>query len=238
VVADPTPVELTGNISSTATTTVSFTAQAAGVVLILSVASDDYRTTSGSGRPESTSWTFLDGQEGNLGHYVWYKISVGSETSVQYTIGSATRSAYTLIALDNMDASPLGVTAKNATAVTSLTSPQNIASVTPTAGSRWCVVGSVGTTGNGTQGPYTWGGSYTKLSERYNTAGYRPGTTVATRTLDGGSSVTGTIAFTAGGATDQMMSIISAWKVAVTGSNFSFPFRRNPSRGLIMRGRR
>lgn len=237
--ADPTPVEIAGNTSTTATTTVNFTAQTAGRVLILTVAADNYRTASGSGRPESTGWTPLHGQEGNLGHYTWYKISAGSETSVQYTLTGAARSAYSLASLDEMDASPLGATNTSATGVTSnQPTPSAVAAVTPTAGSRWCVVACVGTTGANTSGPYTWAGGYTKLSERYHTAGYRPGTTIATRTLDGGSSVTGTVAFTATGV-EQVYSSVAAWKVAAAGgSSFSRPFRRNPSRGLIMRGKR
>lgn len=236
--ADPTPTELTGGLGTLATTTVNFTAQAAGVALILTVAADNYRTTSGSGRPESTGWTYLNGQEGNLGHYVWYKISTGSENSVQFTLTGAAKSAYSLAALDEMDASPLGATntATSGTPSTLTAQPQSVAAVTPTAGSRWCVVACVGTTGNVNGGPYTWAGGYTKLSERYNTSGYRPGTSIGTRTQDGGTSVTGTVASTTN--TEQVFSVVAAWKVAAAGANFSPPFRRNPSRGLIMRGKR
>lgn len=101
--ADPVPTEIAAGTSSTATTTASFSAQTAGTLLTLYVASDDYRTTSGTGRPESTGWTLLQGQQGNLGGYVWYKLSTGSETSVQYTIGSASKSVYRVGAATNID---------------------------------------------------------------------------------------------------------------------------------------
>lgn len=173
--ADPTPTELTGGTSTSATTTPTFAAQAAGVVLVLTVAADDYRTTSGSGRPESTGWTYLAGQEGNLGHYAWYRVSTGAETSVSYTLGGAAKSAYSVVALDQMAASPLGVTGTSTSGSpsTSTPQPQSVASVTPTSGSRWCVVACVGTTGNVNGGPYTWSAAYGKLSERWHTSGAR-----------------------------------------------------------------
>mgnify|MGYP003409231804 FL=1 len=51
--ADPTITQLAAGSSSVATTTVSFTAQPAGALLVLAYAADDYATASGAGRPES-----------------------------------------------------------------------------------------------------------------------------------------------------------------------------------------
>ena len=102
---DPVPSLLSSGVSATATTTVSFTAQAAGNLLVLFVAADDYRTTSGTGRPESTGFTLLTNgdQHTFLGHAGWYKLTDGAETSVQYTIGSASKSTYQLCMATNID---------------------------------------------------------------------------------------------------------------------------------------
>lgn len=212
--ADPVSTEIAGGLSSTATTTVSLPAQPAGTLLILSVASDDYRTTSGTGRPESTGWTYLNGQQGNLGFYVWWKLTDGTETSVQYRIGSNAASAHTLIAATSIDAAPLGVTNTNASGVVTNLTSHTTAAVTPATGSRWLVVACVGSTGNSTSGPYTWSGAFAKRSERYVTSGYRPGTTVGTVLTDGGSSLTSTITFASATQVNQGMSVVAAFKVA------------------------
>lgn len=216
--ADPTPVEVTGGTSSTATTTVNFTAQASESVLILAAATNDYRATSGSNRPESTGWTYLDGEEGNLGFYVWWKISDGTETTVQYRINSTELSAYTLVMLDNMDASPLGVSTSGASVVTSNLANYTTPSITPTAGSRWCVTIIGASTGNATSGPYTWTAPVTKLCERYLTSGYRPGVTVATVTRDGGTATSSTLDFASATAVEQAMAVNVAWLVAEAGA--------------------
>lgn len=214
---DPVATEIAGANSSTATTTVAFTARSAGELLVLSVASDDYATTAGAGRPESTGWTLLDSEQGNLGLYVWWKIAAAGEASVQYTIGSATRSSYAVQSISNIDTvSPLGVSNSNQSGVAAVRANHTTPAITPTAGSRWIVVATIGSTGNVTAGPYTWTAPYAEVSERYNTAGYRPGVTVATLVLDGGTSTSGTATF-ATTTSDQSMGIIAAWKNAVGG---------------------
>src|SRR5690349_25131044 len=65
----------------------------AGELIVLVVSADDYNTTPPTGYTESTGC----GQEGFLGHYLWWKIAAGGETSVQYTIGSAVPSAWCLL---------------------------------------------------------------------------------------------------------------------------------------------
>ena len=133
--ADPTVTLLTSGSSATATTTVSFSAQTAGTLLVLIYGGDDYRTTSGSGRPESTGWTLISDQHTFLGHAAWYKIAAGSETSVQYTIGSASPSCYQLITATNIDGTtPVDIS--NGQLAQSSLNNYTTPSVTTTAGRR------------------------------------------------------------------------------------------------------
>lgn len=135
--ADPVVTTLATGSSATATTTVSFTAQPAGTLLELKVGSDDYRTTSGANRPESTGWALATSGQDYLGAYVWYKLASGSETSVQYTIGSAAASQYELITYTNIDqTSPLGAVSSLHTHGGANT---GTTAITPTSGARWTV---------------------------------------------------------------------------------------------------
>lgn len=98
--ADPVTTVLASGQSLTQNTTVDFTAQTAGTLLELHVASDDYA----SGTPSGWSVGFVVDNGGQFfGHYVWWKKSTGSETSVTYGIGSATKSAYQVFAHTNID---------------------------------------------------------------------------------------------------------------------------------------
>lgn len=215
--ADPVATELVGGTSTSAVTTPTFSARTAGEFLILSIASDDYRLTSGSNRPESSGWTFLNGFEGNLGRYTWYKVAAGGETSVSYAIGSAARSAYTVTTVTNVDTtSPLGATNSNNTIVSASLTGMTVSSITPTAGTRWGIIAIVGSTGNVTSGPYSWTAPIAKVgTDRYHTAGYRPGITVAARVVDGGTSVGATVAVAT--TCDQLSGTIIALRESTAG---------------------
>lgn len=198
--ADPVASDIAGGVVTTATTTVAFTAQAAGRLLVLAIAADDYRTTSGSGRPESTGWTYVNGQQGNLGLYVWYRVSDGTETSVQYTIGSGARSVHKVLSITDIDSSsPLGVNTAAQGAISGGNTSYAVPTITPTAGARWIVVGVGGVTGNNTSGPYTWPAGWAKIgTDRYHTTGYRPGVTAGSKVQDGGApSGAATVTWTA-----------------------------------------
>ncbi len=100
--SDPVASLVASGESSTATTTVTFSAQTAGTVLVLATAADDYATGTPSG------WTACIAEQQTFhGLNVWRKVSTGSETSVAYTIGSATKSAYCLIVVTDCDTSDL-----------------------------------------------------------------------------------------------------------------------------------
>ncbi|MCW2900240.1 MAG: hypothetical protein JWO67_2505, partial [Streptosporangiaceae bacterium] len=87
-----------------ATVTASWSTPAtAGNTLVVIVGSDDYRTAGGipSGFTESTGCA----QQTNLGHYVWWKIAAGGETSATYTIGSASTSCWEFLEYSGLDTS-------------------------------------------------------------------------------------------------------------------------------------
>lgn len=109
--ADPVSSVVTSGDSTTATTTVNFSAQTAGTLLTLHAASDDYKTGNPAG------WTVAEeigSAEGSFhGSYFWFKVSNGSETSVAYTIGSAVKSSYLLMVHTDIDTTtPKDVSAK------------------------------------------------------------------------------------------------------------------------------
>ena len=134
---DPVVTSIANGSSLTASTTVSFAAQAAGTLLLLSVASDDYQTGPPSG------WTLIQDERTYHGHAVWYKLASGSETTVTYTIGSAARSAYLLLAATNIDqTTPFNGSAGQfrQSSGASYTTP----SVTPTGSARVLAVGWIG----------------------------------------------------------------------------------------------
>ena len=88
-----TVTQIAAGSSTTATTTVTFAAQAAGAVLLLHVASDAYMAD-----PGPSGWTLLESYQGNLGHYLYWKTSTG-ETSVAYTLSPAASSAHAVTAI-------------------------------------------------------------------------------------------------------------------------------------------
>lgn len=211
--ADPVVTEVAGGLSATATTTVMFTAPA-GVLLLLHVVADDYRATAGAGRPESTGWTLAQYNEGNLGHYLWWKLSTG-DTQVQYTINSATRSVHAVTAASNV--AGLDGSAKNLSPVSSsrpatYTTP----SVTASAGRR-VAFGVVGTAGPASVTMAGWTGGYTEVHDRATTTGYRDGLGVAWLVFDGGATST-TVTIT--GQTEQQSGFTAVFTVAQGAGSF------------------
>lgn len=234
--ADPVVSLLTSGTSTSATTTVNFTAQSAGTLLILGYSGDDYASTSGSGRPESTGWTKIADLHHNAGHAVWYKISAGSETSVQYTIGSAVGSAHALLTATNIDGTTPLDTSNSQSSFLSAAS-YGSSSITPASGRKlvvaslsYCRPSGAIITASG------WTNSYTEIADQGVSNGATDSIGFAYLVLDGGTSTSTTATFS--GTSVGTGGMIASFVNATASSNFTFPFRRNPSRGLIMRGRR
>src|SRR5687768_8147820 len=136
--------------SSLATTTVSFaSATTAGNLIVLGFAADDYNGSPGAG------WTQSTGMEQQTFHggYLWWRISTG-ETSFQYTIGSATNSAWVIAEFSGVDATPYDISAGQfqQSSSTSYTTP----SITPSTGNR-VLVAFMGASGAGNLSGQTWG---------------------------------------------------------------------------------
>lgn len=235
---DPVATEIAGGNSSSLTTTVSFSAQAAGTFLALWVSADNYRTTSGSGRPESTGWTLRHGQEGNLGCYLWWILSTGAETSVQYTLAGSGLSCYAITAVTEIDGTtPIDVSTSAIGGVGSFTTGSTPSSGTTTSGRRIALGGLGVATPNGATSMSTWTNSYTEIHDRTTTAGYRDGIGVSYLVFDGGGTTSTGATFNV--TVDQVAGITLVLKnAAAGGSNFSRPIQRRPHNGLIMRGRR
>jgi len=180
---DPTVSTLATGSSATATTTVSFSAQTAGKLLLLSVSSDDYKTGDPSG------WTLAQSGQDFQGHYLWWKLSNGSETSVQYTIGSATASAYAAMVADNIDPTPFDA---NSTNHPHGASSATTTAITPTAGSRYLVVASFGAMHAGASSvtaPASLTNSFTLQAAGTAGATVSEVAVLGYKILDGGSSV-------------------------------------------------
>lgn len=220
-----------------ATVTVNFAAAGAGNLLVLTVAADDYRTTSGTGRPESTGWTLPTGgaQQTFLGHYLWYKVASGGETSVQYTIGSPSPSCWCFAEYSGMDASPYDTS--NGQFAQSTLQTYTTPAVVPSAGER-LLVGTIGGSSGGAWASLdmtSWLNSFVEIADI--------GTTLAsgTRDIQGLAS----LAVTANGSTaystgatyptvaQSRTAIIVSFKVASTSTASHPPLSSFPLRRLV-----
>ena len=205
---DPNVSTLATGSSATATTTVSFSAQTAGKLLLLSVSSDDYKTGDPSG------WTLAQSGQDFQGHYLWWKLSNGSETSVQYTIGSATASAYAAMVADNIDPTPFDA---NSTNHPHGASSATTTAITPTAGSRYLVVASFGAMHAGASSvtaPASLTNSFTLQAAGTAGATVSEVAVLGYRTVDGGSSLSVDTSVWQTNAPQCSYGLLAAFKVA------------------------
>lgn len=233
--ADPSLTHSATGTSAVATTTATFGFTAtANRLLVFGVGSDDYKTGNPTGYTLSTGCA----QEVYLGHYVWWKIASGSETSVQYTIGSASKSAWFVLEFDNIDTSSSLDTSSGQSTTTSggsYTTP----SVTPSTGRRFAIASIGGSNASDLTGMSSWINSYTEVADIGHTgSGTRDLIGAATLALDGNGSST-----TQGGADfdgindpQSRTGIILVFKVATGGGGGSikrwFPQMQGGMRSL------
>lgn len=212
--ADPTVTNSGNGTSGTATTNASFGFTAtAGRLLLVTVGADDYKTGDPSGYTLSTGMS----QQTFLGSYVWWKIASGGETSVSYTIGSASPSAWTVTEFDNVDATPYDTSAGQltATGATTYTTP----TITPSSGRR-LIVAVIG----GSRNPpaitdlNTWLNSYAEANQSYNNSGATGDITgMAWLVMDGDGATTTSSGATYSTTPDARTSHIISFKVATSG---------------------
>lgn len=123
--------------STTATTTPTLGSSiTAGSVVVLTFAADDYNGTVNSGWTQSSEME----QQTFHGGYLWWFLATGGDTVPDYTIGSAVRSAWTLVEYEgSFDATPYDVSEGQFQQSSSNT--YTTANMTPTAGDRLLVAG-------------------------------------------------------------------------------------------------
>ena len=152
--------------SSSATTSPSFsTAPTNGNLVVLCFAADDYNGTPNSG------WTQSTGMEQQTFHggYLWWRISDGSNPPGDYTIGSASVSAWILTEWSGVDATPYDISAGQFQQTS--TDSYTTASTTPTSGDR-LLIGMLGGSRNDNNGAITgWTNSFTGIADIGTTAG-------------------------------------------------------------------
>lgn len=207
-----------------ATVTVSHSSTTANNLLLLVVGADDYRTTAGSGRPESTGYALVTGgaQETFLGHYVWYKVAAGGETSVQYTIGSASPSCWEFYEVSGLTSTPFDIS--NGQLAGSAGNTYTTPAITPTTGDRWLFASMGGSLNSALTGMGTWLNSFVELNDTFTTLGS------GTRDVIGAAALSvtanGSTAYSSGATYDatspqSRTGIIAAFKVAGGGTAFT-----------------
>ena len=191
--------------STSTTTTASFSvAPTSGNLVVLAFAGDDANGTPNAG------WTQSSEMEQNTFHsgYIWWRISDGSN-SLQYTINSASPSAWVLQEFSGVDATPYDAsegqsTSHFGTRQTTYSTPN----MTPTYGDRLLVaaVGGSNGLGDNISGAYgTWTNSFTAIDNAGNagTSGTRDcmGTAYRLVTADGSTAYSTTATYPSSGAT-------------------------------------
>lgn len=212
--ADPSLTNSATGTSALATTTASFGFTAtSGRLLCLIVGADDYKT----GDP--TGYTLPTGgsQQTNLGHYFWYKIAAGGETSVAYTIGSASKSAWIVLEFDSIDTIDVSNGNLDASGNSSWSTP----AVTPTTGRRFAIASIGGAEPADFSGLASWTNSYTERADiAHSGSGTRDIVGAATLALDGnGSSTTSSGATYTSVTADASTGIIVVFKVATAAAS-------------------
>lgn len=186
------------------------TAMTAGNVGIIIVGADDYAASPPVGWTQSTGCK----QETFLGHYLWWKVATGGETSVNYTIGSASPSCWITAEISGLDPSPYDISngAFLQTSATTYTTP----AITPTSGDRYVIASMGGSSGGGSMTLSTWLNSFTERQDVSTTLG--SGTRDLVGYADNSATYNGSTAVSSGatysGTAQSRTGIIIAFKVA------------------------
>jgi len=211
--------------TATATNTVTWDASAtAGNVLVIIVGSDDY-ITSGN-RPAGYTFSTGMGQEGFLGHYLFWKVAAGGETSAQYTLSASATSSWITAEISGLDASPYDVSnGQLAGSGEAYTTP----AVTPTSGDRYLIASMGGSNATLTLTLSTWLNSFIERHDIGNTLG--SGTRDTVGYADLAVTANGATAYSSGAtyndAGGNRTGLIIAFKVAAGGAAV-------PSRALLL----
>jgi hypothetical protein len=172
--------------TGTATVTATFSvAPTSGNLIVLAFASDDYNGTPNAGWTQSTGME----QQTYHGGYIWWRISDGSN-SFQYTIGSATKSAWILTEWSGCTATPYDIS--NGQFISATGDTYTTPSIVPTTGNR-LLVAMIGTSQSGSDfdagGDFTtWLNSFTHIRTTGGPGGTLCCLSVAYRLVTGNGS--------------------------------------------------
>ncbi len=212
--------------SNLATTTATFaTTPTSGNLIILSIAADDYNGTPNTGWTESTGMA----REGGSYHggYKWWRISNGTN-SFQYTIGSATKSAWVLEEWSGLEVSPYDTSAGQN--VNSSDNSYSTPNLTPSAGER-LLHATIGCSlyGSAMADPgHSWNNSFTGVDKIGSPAAPADAVGTAYRTVTANGSTSYSTTATLSYNVESRSGMIIAFKVAsggggqsITGSLFT-----------------
>lgn len=226
------PVQSAEGTSAVATTTASFgAATTAGNLIGLAFSSDDYNGTPDTGWFQSTGME----QQTFHGGYLWWRISTG-QTSVQYTIGSATVSSWVLFEWSGVDSSPYDTSAGQfqQTSTSSYTTP----SITPSTGPRLLIAAMGGSHSSGLDmsGDYTvWQNSFTHLRSSGQAAGVKTPIGVGYRIVTGNGSTTYSSGAEYPSTVQSKSGMIISFKEAAAAGTKAIPIFSRPLRVINRR---
>jgi len=193
--------------STTVDATLGGTATAGNLIIIAIDAADQT-----GGTP--TGYTLSDqcALGGYAAHYLYWKIATGGETGVQYTINSATNSAWVMIEIDGLTSSPYddSLSQGQEGEVASYATPD----ITPTSGERY-LVAAIGGNGYIEQDITGWSDSFSQIDIAANTDGDYNMIAVAGLqvTANGATSYSTTASYYTGAGNYSTYAIIIAFKV-------------------------
>lgn len=201
--------------SNTATNTVTWdTPAVAGNVLVIIVNADDYITA--PNRPSGYTFSTGCGQETFSGHYLFWKVAAGGETSSSYTLGSAVASVWITAEISGLDPSPYDISNGSFVAAAGLT--YTTPALTPTTGDRY-IIASIGGADATTTTLSGWTNSFIERQDvgatfgsTKDVAGYADFSVTAN-----GSTAYSTTATYDAGSMNAETAIIIAFKVAAGG---------------------
>lgn len=225
-----TVVQSAEGTSTLATVTASFaTTPTNGNIIVLCFAADDYNGTPNAGWTQSTGMAIEGGSY--HGGYVWWKVASGGSNSFQYTIGSASPSAWVLLEISGLDGSPYDVS--NGQNVNASGYQYTTPSITPTAGDRFIVAafgGSNAAAGDISGDYVNWTNSFTHARSSGNpgTSGARDCIGVGYRSVTANGSTSYSTGVDFPNTVQSRSGMIIAFKVAsggggqsITGSLFT-----------------
>lgn len=187
----------------------------AGNLLLIIVGADDYAASPPTDFTQSTGC----GQETFLGHYVWWKVAAGGETSATYTIGSAAPSCWITAEYSGLTASPYDTS--DGTFIQSSSTTMTTPTITPTTGDRLLIASIGGSLSNTMNGMGTWLNSFTERQDIWTTlgSGTRDNVGMADRSVTGDGSTGFSSGATYAQACQSRTGIIIAFKVAAGGTD-------------------